>query len=70
MGSDNDNRVQSERDMVCDFAEERPRLATELDTLLEKTSADHQWGTTAEFDNQIAAYKAANMALDLEERSK
>ncbi|KAG8717565.1 hypothetical protein FRC09_014080 [Ceratobasidium sp. 395] len=70
MGSDNDNRVQSEQDMVCDFAEEPPRLATELDTLLEKTLADHQWGTTAEFDNQIAAYKAANMALDLEERSK
>ncbi|KAG9122941.1 hypothetical protein FRC07_000444 [Ceratobasidium sp. 392] len=70
MGSDKDNRVQLERDMVCDFAEEPPRLATELDTLLENTLANHQWGTTAEFDDQIAAYKAANMALDLEERSK
>ncbi|KAG8715663.1 hypothetical protein FRC08_010298 [Ceratobasidium sp. 394] len=64
LGGGDDAWVDPE--MACDFAEEPPRLATQLDILLK--SGDHRWGTTAEVDDQMAAYGAASMALDIEER--
>ncbi|KAG8700389.1 hypothetical protein FRC08_004733 [Ceratobasidium sp. 394] len=66
--SDLDDSMWVHPEMACTFAEEPRRLGTELNRLLE--GEDHRWGTTAEMDQQIAAYGAATMALDIEERSQ
>ncbi|KAG9086887.1 hypothetical protein FRC06_002840 [Ceratobasidium sp. 370] len=58
---DNDGTWVDPEEMACDFAEEPPRLATQLDTLLK--SGDHCWGTTVEIDDQMAVYRAAGIVM-------